>query len=375
VIESPAVTDDQRLRIGVIGGGLVAQAVHLPYLAELADRFRIVALAEPSRRVREALGARYGIRHVVADHRTAIDAAELDAVLVCSPNGSHANVVLDALDAGLHVLVEKPLCLDPADVGRIVAARDARGLVVQVGYMKRFDPAFEALADDLPGTPAALSHVATTTYDPWLAPAFRPEAMPRPDDVAPAVAVALARDTRAQVATAVGTDDDADVAAYSDVFLGALVHDVNVVHGLLERIGLDGDMMPLDAGCAPDGSAATALVELPGGARWTMAWLLVPGLGDFREEIALYGRDGVRTLTFPAPYLRQSPAAYRHSAGDVDRNVTRIVRSWREAYARQLAHFHACVTRGERCRTPPEQASRDIELLAALFRRHLGRRA
>jgi hypothetical protein len=55
--------------------------------------------------------------------------------------------------------------------------------------------------------------------------------------------------------------------------------------------------------------------------------------------------------------------------------VTRIVRSWREAYARQLAHFHACVTRGERCRTPPEQASRDIELLAALFRRHLGRRA
>ena len=41
-------------------------------------------------------------------------------------------------------------------------------------------------------------------------------------------------------------------------------------------------------------------------------------------------------------------------------------RSWHEAYARQLAHFHACVTEGVACRTPPEQAQRDIALLTAL---------
>ena len=49
------------VRVGVVGGGLVAQAEHLPYLAALRDRFTLAALAEPSRTVREALGARYGI--------------------------------------------------------------------------------------------------------------------------------------------------------------------------------------------------------------------------------------------------------------------------------------------------------------------------
>jgi predicted dehydrogenase len=54
------------------------------------------------------------------------------------------------------VLVEKPLCLDPADADRVVAAAGDR--VVQVGYMKRFDPAYEALLDDLPG---GLLHVVS----------------------------------------------------------------------------------------------------------------------------------------------------------------------------------------------------------------------
>ena len=53
--------------------------------------------------------------------------------------------MLDALDAGLHVLVEKPLCLAPADADAIAARAQQRGRVVQVGYMKRFDPAYERL--------------------------------------------------------------------------------------------------------------------------------------------------------------------------------------------------------------------------------------
>src|SRR6185437_8500843 len=58
------------VRVGVVGGGLVAQAEHIPYLAALRDRFELVALAEPSRTVREALGARYGIAGLHADYRS-----------------------------------------------------------------------------------------------------------------------------------------------------------------------------------------------------------------------------------------------------------------------------------------------------------------
>src|SRR5919206_2746880 len=100
-----------RVRIGVVGCGMVAQAEHLPNLLQLDTRFEIAALADPSRSVREAMAARYGVRNVHADHRSMLDAGALDAVLVSAPAATHAAVAIDALDAGLHAFVEKPLCI------------------------------------------------------------------------------------------------------------------------------------------------------------------------------------------------------------------------------------------------------------------------
>src|SRR5262249_58222620 len=126
----------------------------LPYLAALRDRFTIAAIAEPSRTVREALGARYGVTGLHADYRELVDAGGLDAVVVTSPAGTHAEVVIAALDAGLHVFVEKPMCITVADADAIVAARDRARKVVQVGTMKRYDPAVEAMLEAMPSSAA-----------------------------------------------------------------------------------------------------------------------------------------------------------------------------------------------------------------------------
>src|SRR5207244_6730886 len=96
------------------------------------------------------LGARYGIAGLYRDHRELLDSERLDAVVVCSPAGTHAQTVLDALDAGLHVFVEKPMCITLADADSIVAARDRAGRVVQVGTMKRYDPSYERMLAELP---------------------------------------------------------------------------------------------------------------------------------------------------------------------------------------------------------------------------------
>jgi predicted dehydrogenase len=309
----------------VVGAGLVAQVVHLPRLAELEERFELVALAEPDEAVAGQVARRFGIAVACRDHRELIERGVADALLVCSPDGTHAPIVLDALEAGLDVLVEKPLCLATADADRIVAARDRVDRVVQVGYMKRFDPAYEALQEDLAADPPELLQVASVTYDPGLAAEFGPPgAVDRP----------------------------------ADPFLGALIHDVNAVHGLLGAAG-----RPVDGFARPDGGAAGGTVVLAGGLRWTLAWLRIDGLGDFRERIALYGPDDVRELEFPAPYLHKAPTVYRSRTRG---GVTTERRSWRESYIRQLEHFHDCVVAGARCRTPPEQARDDIELLTAI---------
>ena len=63
-------------------------------------------------------------------------------VLVANPNAFHAEVTLDAIAAGKHVLVEKPMCVTRREADQIVAAQKKSNVVVQVGYMRRYAPAF-----------------------------------------------------------------------------------------------------------------------------------------------------------------------------------------------------------------------------------------
>jgi predicted dehydrogenase len=351
VIESLAVpaSPPPCLRLGIAGGGLITQVAHLPVLARLGDRFRVEALADPSPRVRDALQARWRIPHTFADHRDMLEHRGLDALLVCSPNATHAAVVLDALEADLDVLVEKPLCLAPADADAIVASARRRGRIAQVGYMKRFDAAYERLRADPPAA-GALRRVETTTVDPGIGRTLRPAGFVAPDDLDAGVRAALEEATALQVAEAVGSEGPAHRRPYSDAFLGALVHDVNAGLGLLDAMGVAVESV-VDAAGAADGSLASCVLALSGGVRWSAAWLLAPGAPAFSQELRLLATDGCRALGFPAPYV--DPFA---------------------TYAGELEHFHACVRARETCRTPAEQGARDVHLLAAVYRAALDRR-
>jgi predicted dehydrogenase len=315
----------ERVRVGVAGAGFVAQAVHLPLLAKRADLFAVAAVADPDPCALEAVTRRFPVPRAYTSHGELIAAGAVDALLVCSPDATHAQVTLDALAAGLHVLVEKPL----GDAGRVIAARGDS--VVQVGYMKRFDPAYEALLVDLERNEPELVHVATRTHDPGLGAPFG------------------ARSSRPTTA--------------EQAFHGALVHDVNAVHGVLDALGLPADARVADAFARDDGALAGGTVELAGGARWTMVWAHVPAAGTFQQRIELIASDGVRRLDFPAPYLLHAPTTYTVVRG----HETRVFEAWDEAYERQLEHFHACVTQGVTCRTPPELALRDSELIDSVM--------
>jgi len=331
------------VRLGVVGAGFVAQVVHLPCLADERARFAVAALAEPDEAVRRAVARRHGIPAAFARHEEMLAGTSLDAVLICSPDATHAEVVLDALASGVHVLVEKPLCLTVADADRIVAERNAAGVVVQVGYMKRFDPAYEALVADLRTAGDELVHLARLTYDPGMAEHF------------------------GHVAGSGRTAEPEGADRRLEGFVGALVHDVNAVHGILDALGVDvSGAAVVDGFGRRNGSLAGGTVALAGGLRWSMAWIRLPQAGTFAERIELFGSEGVRALAFPAPYLRHAPTTYSWTSGGSGASRVRTFRSWRESYARQLEHFHDCVLGSVPCRTPPEQARADVALLREL---------
>lgn len=346
-------SSDAAVRLGVVGGGLIAQLAHLPALRVLDDRFAVRALADPDPVVRDRLARRHQIPATFADHEALLAGTPLDALLVCSPNGTHAQTVRDALELGLHVLVEKPLCLSPADANDLVARADAAGRVVQVGYMKRFDPVVGRLAEVLPGA-GPLRLTATATVDPGIGARLRPAGFVAPQ--APA-GDALGARTAAQVAAALEDEDPGHVRAFSDAFAGALIHDVNLVLS-----ACPGAWRPTDGASCPDGTLAYGAFARADGARWTALWQLAPTAAEFREELAFHGAEHAVRVRFPAPYLG-APAELRVETAPGQR--------WSEpanAYVAQLEHFHDCITRGMSCLSPVEDGARDIALVTALYR-------
>ena len=116
----------ERVNVGVIGLGEVAQIIHLPILQALSDRFRIQAICDISPGLLRAVGDRYGIADVDR-HDDPFDLArrpDLDAVFVLNSDEYHADCVIAAAQSGKHVLVEKPMCLTFAEADAIIRARD-----------------------------------------------------------------------------------------------------------------------------------------------------------------------------------------------------------------------------------------------------------
>jgi len=137
------------IRYGIIGTGLMGLE-HLRNLAAV-DGAVVTAVADPddgSRQAATATAAALGLAEprTFTDHRQLLDSGLCDAVVVASPNMTHAAVLLDVLATPLHVLVEKPLCTTVADCRRVIAAADGRSGVVWVGLEYRYMPPVARLA-------------------------------------------------------------------------------------------------------------------------------------------------------------------------------------------------------------------------------------
>ncbi|MGH6720098.1 MAG: Gfo/Idh/MocA family protein, partial [Alphaproteobacteria bacterium] len=354
-----------------IGAGLVGQAEHAFYLWEERERFAFVALADASPAVRAALGARYGIPRV-HDSIEGLLGEDLEAVVIATPDPYHAAFTVASLDAGLHVLCEKPLALTVADCDAIAAARDRAGRVVQVGYMKRHDPAFRRALDLLPTRIEDIKLITVEVNDPDHEPFVAHLPMTWPGDLPDALREQARINVAAQLRQTAGRDvSDAEARALGGGFLSALVHDVAVVHGMLHFLGCELPEAADHGAIFDDGRGVHVSFGLPGGGRVAMTHLNLPGVPDYTERLTVYGVDRIVALTFPSPYLRHLPTrlTLRRAAGGHALETTDFRASFEEAFREQLRAFHAAVCGTAPVVTTIEQARADVGLLASAFRR------
>lgn len=137
------------IRIGIIGTGAISQVVHLPILAE-RDDVDLVAVADSDVHKAEVISRRFSVP-VVMDPKDLIHFDELDALVLCTPNDTHEEMAIEALEAGKHVLVERPLAATSAGAARVVDAAERAGRVLSVGMPHRYRPEVVALRSFVEG--------------------------------------------------------------------------------------------------------------------------------------------------------------------------------------------------------------------------------
>jgi predicted dehydrogenase len=128
----------ETVRVALIGCGRIAQVAHLPAL-EKAAGLRLVAVSDPSADVARSLAQRYDVPAAYTDQAEVFADAEVEAVIVAAPDRFHFALAAEALRAGKHVLVEKPLTATVGEAEQLVDLVQQTGLVLQVGAMKRHD--------------------------------------------------------------------------------------------------------------------------------------------------------------------------------------------------------------------------------------------
>src|SRR4051794_16999256 len=138
--------EERRLRVGVLGCGPIAQAAHLESCtkARNADLYAICDVAED---LRERMACMHGPQKTFADYDAMLADPDLEAVIVATEDAFHVPACVKALEAGKHVLCEKPLGVAIDQVEALKPAVEASGCVLQVGHMKRFDAGIEAAKD------------------------------------------------------------------------------------------------------------------------------------------------------------------------------------------------------------------------------------
>ncbi len=132
-------TYGKKLKIGIIGTGWIAEA-HAESFKRMPDA-EIVALADLIPGKAEAFKAHYQLdsARCYPDHTSMLKAEQLDAVSICTYNTTHAQCAIDSLNAGVHVLLEKPMCVTTEEAVDILRAEKKNGKLLSIGFQPRMD--------------------------------------------------------------------------------------------------------------------------------------------------------------------------------------------------------------------------------------------
>ena len=163
---------DKPIRTALVGYGLAGAYLHGPLIE--AARGLVITVVATSRP--DALRVRESAPRVVADPMAACQAPDADLVVIATPNETHFPLAMAALDAGKHVVLDKPFCLSTGEADRLIEKAETKGLMLTVFHNRRRDGDFRAVAAMLASGELGELRLVEARWDrfrPQVAPGWR----------------------------------------------------------------------------------------------------------------------------------------------------------------------------------------------------------
>jgi predicted dehydrogenase len=348
----------QVLRVGVIGLGQIAQIMHLRYLKELPT-FEIVAMCDISPTLVQRVADHYGVAKRFTDYRQLLEQKDVDVVL--NVTRYHAQVSIDALSAGKHVMTEKPIGFNLEEADAIIAAAKSNRRKLQVAYMKRYDPSyqwamerFKQMKDlrlirvhDFGGA----FQINNEIYDLYRADDFPQDKIKAEEEV-----------VQASLIKAIGADR-ADMTRLYSSLLHLCTHDTII---LRQAFGEPKGILFVDQ---VENQFCTAVLDYGAGTRCVWESGMVRDASPWDESLTAYGSDSIVRVDFPFPYLHNGETVVtvkeRDGAAFVEKRVTA---SFDEAFKREWRHFYECITQDKEPITSGAEGRADVALLANMVK-------
>jgi predicted dehydrogenase len=323
-----------RKRLCMVGAGRVGR-LHTRNLTEhVGHRAEIAAIVDPERRIAEELAAEYGVPVVCSSLDEALQRGDFEGVVITTPTFTHQPLAVQALEAGLHVHLEKPMAMNLRECAAITAAAERAGSALQIGFMRRFDDDFIQAAELLRGGAlGAPVIIKSLTHGPGLPPPWANDIRTSNGMLAEVNSHDL--DTACWFADSAPVDISVRVANFKGAERG--VSTEHFYDTMLATIAFESGALASVAGVCPADYGYDARVEVT----------CTGGMVQVGET----GPGGLATI----------------SAGEARRGVS-VFRSWRDrfaaAYVREMVEFVSAID-GARVRVGADDGTRAVALVLA----------
>jgi predicted dehydrogenase len=344
------------IRVGVIGAGAVASSIHLPILRRRSDLFELIAITDLNIAAAEALAERFAIKHIFDSSDAMFASKEIDAVFILN-SGSHAELTVIALNAGLDVFCEKPLAYTQSEIKLIELALKSSGRKLMLGYMKTFDQAVYKAKERIKGRPRTVdalvlhpsgeSQLATTDV--------HVKAFPLPAELLPGIE----KSHQKTMTDALGLKGaKAFGREYLDILMGSIIHELSVFRALdihISKIDYV-DRWPIET--KSESFVITGRTE--DGVRVTIRWFYLDQYPKYQEEIRWVNEEDGHHIIFYSPYILRVPTEYTHTSRNGLDHVEHTFKSYQPNFEIEIAAFATLVNTGKQQEDPIAAGLEDL---------------